>query len=204
MPQCGCTQGCNCRISEDGILGLHTELGRNFTTVDGNGSVEDPFTIHFLDQHEYRPKSALINYDNTQAATDDWRNVTDGTAVVTYQTPVPFIISIGGFQYAQANFFIIGASVTFNEGSFATSDHRSMILVAGKISGGIRVIAGQTSSAAGGDPITLSCEGFTPGRFNVVGGLSAVVQGFIVFVNATSFGTSILPVNNIKVWITQI
>lgn len=213
MPACGnCSQSCNCVLSEDGFFSGHTEEGRPFTQVEGSGTTEDPYVIHFIDQELFRPKAAEIQWqdgscpDSTGGFGDlDFiADITPGSSII-YESPIKFLIddlNNGDPRYANSHYFIIGASVTFAETGDAQSNPKMLLIVSGKPTTGLRVIGGQTIPGAGADPMTLSAQGYTIGRVNPIAGVGAFINQFDLWLYQDT-GAAV-AISNIKVWMTQI
>ena len=207
MAQCGCTQGCNCFVSEDGWAAGHAELGRNFTQVEGNGSSSNPFVIHFLDSDAFRPRTAEILIDSQTFQSDPSASVERITnpGSFIYESPLSFIVinATPGIHYVAATYYMIGASVTFAETTDSTTNTQRALLLEGDRLGGIAyAFGGQTIPGLSTDPLTLTVQGFSASIFTGVPGLPTIVNAFALSVSQSS-GSPIL-VSNIRVWITQI
>jgi|SRR5688572_3108077 len=207
MPTCGCVQDCNCFLSEDGFWAGHPELGRNFTLINGVGSEAEPFSVSFLDQEEFRPRTAEISFPNRLVTNDTYTQVDAGPidSTIVYESPEPFVLKddVGFHRYAEPNFVIIGAAATFPE-SAVTTTSREMLLenVRGQsFPGQAWIIAGQTAPGTT-DPITLSCSVMFPGVFFNVDGVGPIRQQFRIHLYQNS-GAS-MTVTDIKLWITEI
>lgn len=212
MATCGgrCTQACSCSFSEDGF---HANLaspvnGRNFTLLDGNGTPQDPFTISFFDQEDFRPRTAEIQYQNITVNTGVPTNATNGSAV--YESPIRFLVSA---NKAALHYYYIGASVTFAETADASSNRKHLRLSAEiewPLPGSVvsTVIGGQTIPGGGSDPLTLTASAYLPGVLwnweAAFGGFDGNVynQAFNLAVYQNSGGP--VAVSDLKIWITQI
>lgn len=224
MPTCGqCTGPCNCYVTEDGFFSGNPEEGRNTTQLSGSGTTEDPYVVHFLDQEEFRPRTAEFTFSNFTMAASSGADSGDIKVIgslspghtVQYVSPINFIIgdpSTGGStgydgnpRYLQGHYWIIGATITYAQAADTASDYRYLLVAAAQGSVGsinLPVVAAQTTSGGGSDPLTLSCEGFFPGVWTPVSGLASIIQQFEVYGFQDSGGP--LAVSELKVWITQI
>lgn len=215
MAICGnCKQPCSCLIKEDGLWTGHTELGRNFTQVDGSGTTEDPYTIHFMDQDEFRPRTSEIAFDSFSLVSGTFTSLFSHPLAVSrplYESPSDFLIREPSMtntvhRYADGNFYSMGASATFSETVDATSNIRQILLVAmveSPLGNPVESILGAKTTPGGSvDPLTLSCEAFVPGIFITVGGLGGIRQQFGVILYQDSGST--LLVTDIRIWMTQI
>lgn|SRR5688572_4879250 len=209
MPSCGCVQGCNCYLSEDGFWAGHPELGRNFTLVNGVGSDADPYSVSFLDQEEFRPRTAEISFPDRSVNNDTYTEVPVGPvpSTITYESPEPFVIrqSNGFHRYSEVNFIIIGAAATFPESAVSTTSRQILLE---DVRGGTSpltasawIIAGQTVPGAA-DPLTLSCSVMFPGVFFNIDGVGPLRHQFRIHLYQNSGATMV--VSNIKLWITEI
>lgn len=203
-----CTNPCTCTLFTDGLFAGSPELGRNFTAVEGTGSTDDPYVIHFYDQNEFRPKSAEITWKDVILPNNIAQpNVLSFTPFGSYkyQSPINFIIKTVSDIYLQSNFFVIGCSVTFAETADSGSSGKRIQLKTyrGPVIGFTTVvIGGQTVAAGGGDPMTLSCQTFHPGLLQVDPSLTKPVTIFQLEVFQNS-GSDIL-LSDIRIWMSQI
>lgn len=214
MAICGnCKQPCSCLITEDGIWGGHEELGRNFTQVEGTGTTEDPYVIHFMDQMEFRPQTAEIMFNNVSVpnAAVHTLIVTGISSHVVYQSPRDFLIrepalTTPVYRYASGSFYIMGASATFAQATDTTANIRAIALSAileSPAGNPVEVfIGGQTSPGGNTDPLTLSCEGMSPGLFTQAPGLGSITQQFSLSLLQDS-GAPLIA-SDIRIWMTQI
>jgi hypothetical protein len=218
MPACGnCTNPCNCNFSEDGALSFSSlNLGRNFTSISGSGTEDDPYEISFLDQEEYRPKTAEINItgftlsDSTGSGNfNSVLNEADiSDASLTYESPIKFIVrdtTTFKFRYIQSNFFIIGASLSFPETTETTSAMKHLMITTTRTyfpTNTREVIAAHSTPGAGGDPVTLSCAGIVSGVFSLVPVLETVIQEFFVYAYQDTGAP--ITITGGKIWVTAI
>lgn len=211
----GCGTECNCFVSEDGYRGGHPELGRNFTTIQGDGSADNPYVFSFLDQMEFRPRTSEFRVNNTPLPDDSVTTLiaVPGTSTILYQSPINFIYrdpeEIEDYKYIQGNFFIIGASVTFAEASDSPDNARQLVLSNMRSNNGVNTpggMAGQTTPGGNSDPLTLSCEALWAGTFSPiqVPGIIGVTatNAFSVHVLQRSGGPILLT--DIRVWLTEV
>lgn len=207
---CGCTQACNCTISEDGYLSGHPELGRNFTQIDGIGNSTDPYVFHFYDQEEFRPRAAELSVPNQNIPNNTYTNIQDSgnIASIIYQSPKTFLFNdpfIDNLEIFEGNYFIFGATATFDQAADTSATYREMLLINTRgISGvGDNYISGAQLTPGGStDPITVSCETLNPGLFNSLTGLEAILGAFQVYLFQNSGAP--LGVSDIRIWLTQI
>jgi hypothetical protein len=211
MPVCGCTGACNCFISEDGYLSGHPELGRNFTQVEGNGTEANPYTFHFYDSLEFRPRTVEISVPNRTIPHDTYMEVQgDGANIGAplYESPSQFVFNdplIESMVLFTGNYFVFGATATFAQAADTTAKIRKMLIVntRGMAGTGDNYVAGgQTTPGGSTDPITLSCETMNPGLFDVLTGLETIIGGFQVYLYQNSGAP--LNVTDIRIWLTQI
>src|SRR5688572_10798538 len=126
MPKCsGCTNTCNCRFADDGVdrLGgsyiLDTGQGRRNTVVQGAGTVEDPFTVSFIDSEFYRPNSLEIQKPPSQTIFGGaaYHPMTVGNAIRIYESPERIIfdpVELTRTEFVVEGFFqFVGATATF-------------------------------------------------------------------------------------------
>lgn len=217
-----CVNACNCIWSNDGIEAGHPEFGRNTNDVAGSGTTEDPFVISFLDQKEFRPRTAEINYSNLtipSAATykSAFSNTTS-TSTLLYESSIHFVLrdflqpNFFPYSYANLGFAMIGASVTFAQVSDTKDKIRGMVLTAVRglaFPAETYILGGQTTPGGVADhpftdnnPLTLSCEGIASGVFFVNPLAPAIKQELGLYILQNS-GSDLL-ISNIKIWMTEI
>lgn len=215
MPCPGCGAECNCHISEDGFWGGHPEMGRNFSTVQGNGTPDNPYVFSFLDQMEFRPRTAEFKVNDTVLAHNDATTLiaVPGTSTILYQSPINFIykdpLGVEDYKYVTGNFFIFGASVTFAETNDSINNSRVLVLSNLRHNNGVNtsgIMAAQTTPGDSSDPITLSCEALWAGTFSFIdtpsGTPTKATNAFSVHVLQRSGGPILLT--DIRVWMTEI
>ena len=215
MPACGnCIQPCSCTISEDGIRAGHLELGRNFTQVNGSGTTDDPYVFSFLDQKEFRPRTAEIQLSSRTISSGSTHSMVlsgpDPRGNLLYESPINFVVKDFSstdnlYRYLGGNFYYIGASVTFAEAADVTSNARQMWLTSvrgNSFPASDYVVGGQTAPGGGQDPLTLQCGGITPGIFFQVPAVGDVTVQFDLSVFQDS--GSPIAMSDLKIWVTQI
>lgn len=215
MALCGsCKEPCSCLIQNDGVKSGHPELGRNFTQVDGKGTEENPFTISFYDQNEFRPKAMEVTFEDVLVPNGTFGiNLREEGMVtdVTYQSPNEFLIRYPSIEstvyvYASGSFYVIGATATFDQVADANTTNRVIVLVGvveSPIGNPVEVAIGAHQTPGGlTDPITVTCEGYLPGLFMEIPTLGTVSQSFNIHLYQTSGAP--LMARDIKMWMAQI
>lgn len=202
----GCQNPCNCTFFDDGVVRvgdayvLDSGKGRRNTVVSGEGTVEDPYTVSFIDSEFYRPDAGEYTYPNQDAVVEDHLvGFFPADGVVVYQTPS---VVFGGLsedvnplianRIAKGFFQVFGASATF---SASTTGTRKIYIHDNHTEQNI--LASNTVDA-GSENQTLSCTGFHPGVFTTFGNSTPGYPTYIVRVFQSSGGT--LPLTNLKFW----
>ena len=212
IASCGCLEPCNCELDEDGFFSNRLSDGRRSTTTDGDGSLENPYVIHFQESEFYRPPSGELSVTPLVIANSPaGARVIDppnATYTPTYQSPgqVFFAFPTGFDEFAafKGTFHIVGVS-----GSFAANATGSRWISIGSVrpeGGSAFINAAEVQSGNASEPTFLSCSGFAPGLFDFTGvpGVTSDPRIDVFYFQVSQNSGSDLLFSNIKFWITTI
>jgi len=199
-------------MDEDGFFSLRPGDGRRNTTVEGSGSLEDPYVIHFQQSEFYRPPTGELRVGPIVVSTNPVAAVPIDPPSVT---PIPFYESPGQIFFAfpdssdefavvKGSLHLVGASATFQANGTGA---RWLSVGAARPDGnGAYIIAADSQSALAGQPTELSCCGLATGLFDFSSVTSIVsnprIDTFFIQVSQNS-GVS-LTLSNLKLWVTAI
>lgn len=202
-----CTTPCTCTFADDGIRELNgsyvvnTGEGRRNTVVDGEGTVEDPYTISFIDSEFFRPDVGEFTHPNQAVPNNVYAmlNFDSSAGQVVYESPGTVFSGLeqgsNSGEFTAFGFFqFVGATATFNANT--TGSRKIVIAYTDLIV--TQVIAAATSDSPAED-LTLSCSGFYPGRF-VPGSSPVGYSTFKVIIVWQDSGAA-LGLTNLKFWV---
>lgn len=203
MPICNeCTSPCNCRIDEDGPFSNRFDDGRRNTTVSGNGTEDNPYTIHFQQSGEYRPPSGEVKVDTVSTTTSIGKLVASADSpFVVWQSPVNVLAFFPGnaIVYLFERFNVVGASATF--AAHATGERR-LALFGTRVDGETNWIGGDVQHGNTSVATKLKTVGYSSGVITTGALTESRINAFVVGLYQTS-GTT-LAVTNIKFWVTTV
>lgn len=202
----GCTTSCTCVFADDGIVRIgdsyvmNSGKGRRNTVVSGQGSIQDPYTVSFIDSEFYRPDAGEYNFADHQSTIElEILSFSPDPPTVIYETPgVVFtgltenFSPISPIRGVKGFFQVVGASAEFSADT--TGVRKLMIVYLDAVQ---HIIASNTVDA-GAETQTLSCTGFNPGRFAPVGVNQTGFPNYMVRVFQNTGGT--LQLTRLKFW----
>lgn len=184
MSRCVCNSPCSCYFEFDGdrpgtTYTLPFQNGRYNTRRKGNGTLVDPYVIEFLDSEEFQVEAAQAHSTGTQTVTSVGSGSDGSRAIhinqIDYETPSEIFIAFNSLEASATvhefapithRFWLVSAQATFVNNGLASGMRRLFIQYEGPAGNyGVdsdTIVAGNTSSAALTEDITLSCSGLLP------------------------------------------
>lgn len=202
---CGCVTPCNCVFADDGVVEVNgsyvvnTGQGRRNTVVSGDGSINNPITVSFIDSEFFRPEAGEFTFTNQSESSGSYEELdfVAGPANIIYQTPTDiFNTLISTIAFTVKGFFqFFGATAVFQSNTTGTRK-----LIISYDDGNLEQAAAGMTVDAPSESLTLTASGFYPGLFQP--NASTPPVGFSKFrVYVWQDSGSALNLSNIKFWV---